>query len=104
MVIKEQYVNAVLRNILGVIVIIMVPLHGLAFQKPIVQGLRCEHLVKPLGVDTPKPRLSWLLKDDRKGAAQTAYRIVMGTDSLAIVNRKGNVWVSGKVDADKNLI
>lgn len=103
--IKEQYVSAVLRNILGVIVlIIIVPSYSLAFQKPIVKGLKCEHLVKPLGVDTPKPRLSWLLKDDRKGAAQTAYRIVMGTDSLAVVNRKGNVWVSGKVNADENLI
>ena len=35
-------------------------------------GLQCEHLVNPIGIDVPKPRLSWLLSDTRQGAKQTA--------------------------------
>ncbi|KAA6300803.1 MAG: hypothetical protein EZS26_003048 [Candidatus Ordinivivax streblomastigis] len=64
--------------------------------------LRCEHLVNPLGIDTPSPRLAWQLNDVRYGAAQTAYRVVVGTDSTAVANGHGEVWdtrqvVSGKI-------
>ena len=53
--------------------------------KPI--NLICDHLVKPLGIDNPSPRLSWMLDDSRKGARQTAYQIVVGCDSLEVMER-----------------
>jgi alpha-L-rhamnosidase len=67
-------------------------------------NLRCEYLVNPLGIDTHTPRLSWLLNDDRHGALQTSYRILIGTDSLSVANGSGNVWDSRKVDSDKMLV
>jgi len=38
-------------------------------------GLTTEQLNEPLGVEERNPRLSWKLDCDRRGAAQTAFRI-----------------------------
>ena len=59
-------------------------------------ALQCEHLRNPLGIDNPTPRLAWRLLDPRQGARQTAYRVVVGTDSAAVAQGKGNVWDSGR--------
>jgi alpha-L-rhamnosidase len=61
-----------------------------------VRYLRCEYLESPLGIDTEHPRLSWLFSDSRQGAFQTAYRVVVGTDSLQVSTGKGS-WNSGKI-------
>jgi alpha-L-rhamnosidase len=55
-------------------------------------GLECEHLPNPIGVDAPKPRLSWLMTDERQDAKQTAYRIYIGQDSTEVNSKKGNTW------------
>ena len=70
--------------------------------KPV--NLKCEHLVNPLGIDVPNPRLSWQLDDSRMGAKQTAYQIVIGTDSVAVSKGKGNIWNSHKILSDSTLI
>jgi len=66
--------------------------------------LRCEHLVNPLGIDSPSPRLSWLMDDARNGALQNAYRIIVGTDSAVVLRGQGNVWDTQKISSDKMLI
>ena len=47
-------------------------------------NLRCEYLVNPMGIGETKPRLSWQLDDDRRGARQTAYQIVVAGASPAL--------------------
>ena len=63
--------------------------------------LLCDYLENPLGIDNPDPRLSWQLNDSRQGAKQTAYQIWVGTDSLEVVNEKGNQWNTGKQLSDE---
>lgn len=53
-----------------------------------VGQLTAEHLVDPLGLDVAAPRLSWVVASDRRGARQTAYRIVVTGD---------REWDSGRV-------
>ena len=67
-------------------------------------NLQCEYLVNPLGIDTPSPRLSWLLDDNRYGAIQNAYRIIVGTDSAAVARGQGNSWDTQKMSSDKMLV
>lgn len=67
-------------------------------------ALRCEYLINPLGIDETNPRLTWKLKDSEEGARQTAYRIIVGTDSIAVANGTGNQWDSGELLSDANLI
>lgn len=66
--------------------------------------LACDHLIRPLGIDNPTPRLSWRISDDRPGARQTAYRLIVDTDSLAVVNSKGNEWDTSQQVSDQRLI
>lgn len=65
--------------------------------------LRCEYLTDPLGVDEPHPRFTWMLNDSRYGARQTAYQLVVGSDSAAVAEGHGNIWNSQKIESDKML-
>lgn len=67
-------------------------------------GLQCEHLVNPIGIDSRHPRLSWLLADERHAAAQTAYQLTVGTDSLGVINGKSDTWQTTKVVSSTNLV
>src|ERR1700730_5390703 len=48
---------------------------GLAFQSNAPSHLQCEAMQEPLGIDITTPRLSWQLRDSRRGARQTGYAI-----------------------------
>ncbi|HEY3372556.1 MAG TPA: family 78 glycoside hydrolase catalytic domain [Prolixibacteraceae bacterium] len=66
--------------------------------------LQCEYLTNPIGIDAASPRLQWQLKDDRQGALQSAYRVIVGTDSAEVANGKGNVWDTKKKKGASMLI
>ncbi len=69
-----------------------------------VTALTCEHLVRPIGIDTQHPRLSWKMQSTRQGAAQTAYRIIVDKDSLSVINKSGQTWDSRKTEGSFNLV
>ncbi len=64
-----------------------------------VGELTCEYLVNPLGIDTEKPRLSWVLNSGIRGQRQTAYRVVVASSSDLLQNDRGDLWDSGKVES-----
>jgi len=61
--------------------------------------LRCEYRENPLGIDTAAPRLSWQIKSDRRGARQTANRILVSSRR----NGPADLWDSGKVQSDQSV-
>ncbi|ULQ55668.1 glycoside hydrolase family 78 protein [Flavihumibacter rivuli] len=71
-------------------------------QQPV--ALQCEYLNNPLGIDASKPRLAWKLSDDRAGAVQAAYQIMVARDSLELVKGKSPLWNSGKVVSSSQLV
>jgi alpha-L-rhamnosidase len=58
--------------------------------------LRCEYFENPLAIDVPNPRLLWIVNDDRQGAKQTAYQIVVQIGDHVL-------WDSGKVASDQSV-
>ncbi|MCK8494850.1 glycoside hydrolase family 78 protein [Spirosoma sp. RP8] len=76
--------------------------YGQTAGKPV--HLKCEHLVNPLGIDANKPRLTWRLDDSRRGAAQSAYQLTVGTDSIAVSQGQANEWTSGKLTSGQQLV
>ncbi|WP_231634959.1 alpha-L-rhamnosidase [Pedobacter sp. PACM 27299] len=61
-------------------------------------------MISPIGIDALQPRLAWKLKDDRRAAVQSAYRITVSTDSLALMKKEGSrVWDSGKIGSSAQL-
>lgn len=73
-------------------------------QNTAVYAMQCEHLTNPLGIDNPHPRLTWKLKDTRQGAGQTAYQLIVGTDSVQTAGGQGNYWQGVKTASSANLI
>lgn len=62
--------------------------------------LRCEYLESPLGIDTPRPRLSWQVESRERGQRQTAYRIIVATSPERLAAGEADLWDSGRVDSD----
>lgn len=58
--------------------------------------LRSDHLDNPIGIDNPAPRLSWRMEDDRRGAVQTSWKVLVDQDSMRVAHGQGGMWDSGK--------
>ncbi len=63
--------------------------------------LRCEYLVNPLGIGELKPRLSWNLESQRRGACQTAWRIRVASSAQRLARGDADLWDSGCVEDDR---
>ncbi len=83
------------------ILLAMLPLLGMAKKSTKadvnVSWLRVENLEKPLGIDTPTPRFSWMTLSDKQDVRQTAYQIVVTDD------QGKELWNSGKVQSEQQL-
>ena len=60
-----------------------------------INHLRCEYLQNPLGIDEIRPRLSWFMESDRRGARQTAWRIRVASSSKKLEQGNPDLWDSG---------
>ena len=76
------------------------PISGL-----LTESLRCEYLTNPIGIDEPRPRLSWTLASDARGARQSAYQIIVASTPAMLEAGKADLWDSGKVaSSEQNQI
>jgi len=71
-------------------------------QEPV--NLQCEHLVNPIGIDASSPRLSWKMSGNEYGTKQSAYQLIIGTDSLDVKRGNGNTLQTDKIYSDKMLV
>ncbi len=62
-----------------------------------VQELRCEYLMNPLGIDTQKPRLSWILSPAESTLNQSEYHILVASNPRILQKDQGDLWDSGRV-------
>lgn len=62
-----------------------------------LKSLRTEYREEPVGLETPTPRFSWQMDSNRKGAAQTAYELLLQLPDGS------TVWDSGRIDSDKSV-
>lgn len=66
-----------------------------------VERLRCEYLTDPLGIDTPRPRLSWVIRSDRRGEVQTAWQVLVASSEEKLRTGTGDLWDSGRVESSQ---
>lgn len=67
-------------------------------------GLQSDHLENPIGIDNPAPRLSWKMEDDRQGAKQRSYRVLVGKDSIQVAGGSADMWDTGKIISGDILV
>lgn len=72
-------------------------------QKPSIHNLKCDYLKNPIGIDNVHPRFMWQIEDSNPNISQLAYQIIVGTDSLDVLQGKGNSWQTAKVNLSNNL-
>lgn len=68
--------------------------------------LRCEYLKSPLGIDVPKPRISWKLQSDdrcKRGQKQSSYQILVATSESFLKDKKADLWDSGIVKSEESV-
>lgn len=69
-----------------------------------VQGLKTDHLENPIGVDNHNPRFTWIFNNTQNGFKQSAYRIIIDTDSVNVSKNLGDTWDSGQTTSDAQLV
>lgn len=62
-----------------------------------VTGLKAEYRTNPLGLDTAKPRLGWILDSDQRDQLQTAYQVLVASSPEKLARNEGDLWDSGQV-------
>ena len=64
-----------------------------------ITRLRSEYLTEPVGLDTPRPRLSWVVESTERDVDQQAYRITVATSPQLLDEDAPDLWDSGVVDS-----
>ena len=70
-----------------------------------VGELRCEFLNDPLGIDTPQPRLSWIIEPGKRALRdqkQSAYEVLVASSLKQIKAGVGDLWDSGQVTSEQS--
>lgn len=65
-------------------------------------SLKCEYRVNPLGVDSVKPRLSWVLEAPGRGVMQSAYQVMVSSSLEKLAKDEADLWDSNKVESDQS--
>ena len=63
---------------------------------PVATGLTVEGVPEALGIDTPAPRLGWLVGSPRRGVLQSAYQVRVASTVAKLTAGKADVWDSGR--------
>lgn len=67
--------------------------------------LQCEYLKNPLGLDVPRPRLSWKMGTTltTRGQKQTAYQVLVASSRALLDKNEGDLWDSGRMDSGESV-
>src|SRR5689334_23247423 len=68
-----------------------------------IYSLRVEYKTNPIGIDTPKPRLSWQLQSDRRNVLQSAYQIQVAATQTDLLAAHKLVWDSNRITSDDSV-
>jgi alpha-L-rhamnosidase len=68
-----------------------------------VTSTHCEYRQNPVGVDTPQPRLGWVIESKERGMLQSAYRVLVASRAELLAKDQGDLWDSGKVNSDDSV-
>jgi len=97
------YARLRLSSVLLVLAVGLFSSNGLAFQSNAPGHLQCEGMQEPLGIDITAPRLSWQLRDSRRGARQTGYEVRVASSAESLAEDHPDIWDSGRVNSDHSV-
>jgi alpha-L-rhamnosidase len=69
----------------------------------VARHLRCEWQVDPLGIDQPRPRLTWELASQERGAYASACQVLCATRPELLAPGRSDLWDSGVQPAGREV-
>ncbi len=60
--------------------------------------LRCEYLAEPIGVDSPSPRLAWVVESPVRGDSPKAYQVLVSSSPELLRSDIGDLWDTGRTE------
>ncbi len=85
-----------------VLIIALLLLPEMASQAAQVEKPQCDYVQNPLGIDDPRPCLSWIITSRQRGDKQTAYQVLVSSSPELLAGDKGDLWDSGKVTSEQS--
>ncbi|MDX1636857.1 MAG: family 78 glycoside hydrolase catalytic domain [Balneolaceae bacterium] len=84
---------------------ILLLVYGCSFQQKAgpPDTLKVNYQERPAGLNHLQPRFSWILNDDRRGAGQTAYHIIVSRSRDDVEAGVGREWDTGKTISGETL-
>ena len=68
-----------------------------------VGSLSVEGLQNPLNVESPSPRLGWIITSSDRDVMQTSYHVLVASSPELLAEGKGDIWDSGVVRSDRSV-
>lgn len=65
--------------------------------------LTVEYVINPIGINTDKPRFSWIPVSSERNQLQSAYEIIVSDSEGDIKTNKGKQWSTGKITSHQSL-
>ena len=65
--------------------------------QPSVKSLKVDYKSSPLGIDNPRPRLSWMIESDQMNTMQDSYEIRAALSVKDLAKGRNLLWETGKV-------
>ncbi len=92
-----------MKRIILFLVVLVFSFSGMAQNSVSVDGLQCEMLTNPLGIDVIQPRLSWQFQTNNTQVEQTAYHILVASSPEKLASNNADLWDSGKVESSQSI-
>ncbi len=92
--------------VIGLVASLALPFVAMSFshaQAVQVTGLQCNYATNPLGISEATPSLSWKIIALQRGQRQTAYQILVASDSAKLNEAEADSWNSGKILSDQSV-
>jgi len=71
--------------------------------QPVVSSLKTDYKSNPVGIDNPKPRLSWIIHSERMNTMQDSYEIRAGINEKDVTKGRNLLWKSGQVSSSQSI-
>jgi len=68
-------------------------------------GLMVDLLTQPenAAITSKRPEFGWIVQSEDDSTMQSAYQVMVASDSQKIANDQGNIWNSGKMSSQKSV-
>ena len=86
-----------------IVVFFLIPTVAFSQEQTHMYDLTCNYQHNPVNINDPHPTLGWKTKSSMRNYLQTAYQVIVASDSVKLSKNNGDRWNSGKIYSDQSI-